>query len=237
MIRYSKRTEIRRRRTMTAITAVVLASGFRVTANADAVPFIEYGDWASISDAVAVSRAAAGDPVDDYQWGDVIRLDVDNDGDVTQHDADLIIKYISMYEIFDAIYEMDIRETKDIFRMEMSERFNTPIQYCRVFYGFRPDEVVQYNPDCVMCNLVYTIADGGQTGYAIQEDPYTGDVLYNNTYNTGDVVIIFNVFTAGDPTMIQVQDEIKVGNVSDLGFEYSPRPEIVQRALANDDFM
>lgn len=216
---------------MTAITVVVLTSSMH--APVSAVPFIEYTDWADMSDVVAVSRAAVGDPVPDYKWSDVIRLDVDLDNEITQHDADLMLEYVTMYDMFDTICSLDISDTKERYRMEMSERFNTPIQYCRVFYGFRPDQVVKYNPDCVMIDQIFTIADGGCTGYAIQEDPYIGDITYENQYSTGDIVIVFNVFTGGDPTVIQTSSECLIGNVTDLGFEYTPRPEIVANALRN----
>ncbi len=222
---------------MTAITAVVLTSTV-FKSNVDATRFVEYGDWANIADAVAVSRAVAGDPIEDYQWADVIRLDVDNDGEITQYDVDIMVNYIEQYQLFDeicGIAERDwFKEMQDIFRMEMSETFNTPIQYVRTFYGFSPDEVVPYEPDCVMIDRIFTIADGGYTGYAIQEDPYFGDILYEHEYETGAIVVIYNVFVGGETNIVR-QDEFLVGDTAEFGVEYTPRVDIVERALANID--
>lgn len=220
--------------TIAAFAATACAAYMVKAVNANASQFVEYTDWAEISDVVAVSRAAAGDPVSDYEWADVIRLDVDFDGNITQHDADIMLDYIRMYNVFDAVCEIAycdwFTEIQDTFRMEMAETYNTPIQFVSIFYGFRPDQVIQYYPDYLMIDRVFTIADGGVTGYAIQEDPYFGDVLYEHEYICGDIVVIYNVYYEGE---LVRQDEFMVGKTGDFGFDYEPRIEIVQNALMN----
>lgn len=221
--------------TIAAFAATACCAYAKKLVSAD-VPsqFVEYTDWADISDVVAVSRTAAGDPVFDYKWADVIRLDVDFDGNITQHDADIMLDYICMYDMFDAVCEIAYNdwftEMQDIFRMEIAEMYSTPIQFVSVFYGFRPDQVIQYYPDYIMIDRVFTIADGGFTGYAVQEDPYFGGVLYGHEYNCGDIVVIYNVHCRGE---LVRQDEFMVGSTKDLGFDYEPRIEIAQNALMN----
>lgn len=217
------------------ITAAVSAAVFTISdMPVSAEKFVEYTGWADIADVVACSRAASGDPVSNYKWGDAIRLDVDFDGNITQHDADIMLDYICMYDMFDTVCEIAYRdwftEMQDVFRMEMAETYNTPIQFVSVFYGFRPDQVIRYYPDYLMIDRVFTIADGGMTGYAIQEDPYFGDILYKHDYNCGDIVVIYNVYSGCE---LVRQDEFKVGDTGEFGIDYKPRAEIVQNALRN----
>lgn len=217
------------------IAAISTASWFQMPASAER--FIEYTDWASVEDVVAIYRTMA-DPDYKYQWSDVIRLDVDLDGSVSAHDAELMKEYILMYDMFDSVIEgldhdPEIAEVKDLFRMEMAEEFGIPYEKIMYFYGFKGNNVVPYYPDCLMIERITTIANGGVTGYAIQEDPYCGDIVYDFEYETGDIVWIFNIYTNGNPDNIVRQDEFLVGNVSDFGFDWSPNPEIVERALAN----
>lgn len=216
------------------IAAISTASWSQMPTSAER--FIEYTDWASVEDLVAIYRTMA-DPDYKYQWSDVIRLDVDLDGSVSVHDAELMTDYILMYDMFDSVIEglnhdPEIAEVKELFRMEMAEEFGVPFRNTLYFCGFRADNLMPYYPDNLMIECITTIADGGVTGYAIQEDPYCGDILYGFEYETGDIVWIFNTYN-GDPHKIVRSDEFLVGNVSDFGFDWSPNPEIVERALAN----
>lgn len=215
MIRYSKRTEIHRRRTKTAITAVVLASGFfTITANADAVPFIEFKRTATVSDLVSVAKAAESGLVPENQNG--IRYDINIDGVVDDRDVELLGEYICMELEFNSIIDAvsdEAVEVLDLFAMEICETY-------------------QVSPDFTLEIATWSIADGGYTGYAVSDEPYTGDILYDFQYETGDIILCTKL-TYGAAVRF---DEFNFGNVSEFGFDYSPRPEIVQRALANDDF-
>lgn len=248
----------RRRRRLTAVAAVVATvaslagTAFAedmnepiegcvvLEAESDSAPyqFVEFLEWAEMSDVVAMSREVTGD-IFDYERREYIRFDVDNDGTVSEHDVELMLDYVLRYDLFDTVCELReedwFREIQSQYRTELSEQFNTPKQYVIFFYGFRPDEVVGYYPDCVVGGRIFTIADGGRTGYAIQEDPYFGNVTYNAVYETGDIVVVYNCYVGGDCSKIVRSDEFKVGNVADFGFDYQPSPEIVQRALANID--
>lgn len=212
-----------------AATTTFAMCGFSVSAE----PFIEYERFPEISDAVAVARCAAGDPVN----VDGIRLDVNCDGTVSQDDAENLMWYVSQYSMFDSVYEYlatdECMEPEDLFRMELSEQFNAPLPYVGVFSGIRPDQILWLYPDCVMVDKIVTIADGGQTGYAVTAEPYFGDVVYNFDYECGDIVVIYNVFVEGDPNKMMRSDEFLYGNVSELGFEYEPRPAVVANAMRN----
>ena len=214
-----------------AVATTAAMCGF----SASAEPFIEYERFATMSDAVAVARAAAGDPVGVSD----IRLDVNGDGLISQADVDNLVWYIDKYSMFDAVYEYlatdECMEPENIFRMELAEQFNAPVQYVGVFSGIRPDQLLWLYADYVMVDKIVTIADGGQTGYAIQEDPYFGDIIYNYDYTVGDIVVIYNVYVGGDPQNMVRSDEFLYGNVSELGFEYCPRPDVVANAISNLD--
>jgi len=177
-----------KKKAIAAIIAVIsTVSWFQAPASAE---FVEYEDWASVEDVVAIYRTMA-DPDYKYQWADVIRLDVDLDGSVSAHDAELMTEYILMYDMFDSVFDgldhdPELKEVKDLFRMEMAEEFGVAVENTMYFYGFHADDVVQYYPDNIMIERVTTIADGGVTGWAIQEDPYCGDILYDFEYEKGD---------------------------------------------------
>lgn len=231
----------KKRRRMTAAFAVAIA-GAAVTPvyaeSADAVhPFIEYQDWADVGGVVAVSRYAAGNPVEEYEFCDtVFRFDVNCDGVVSEKDAEIMADYVRKYALFDAVFEQ--RPWDDVqqqYRAELAERYNALLPYVSVFFGFRPDEVVYWYADYVMADRIVTIADGGRTGYAVQEDPFCGDVVYETEYGFGDIVIIYNVYTEGNPDVIVESAEFCIGNVEQYGFEYQPDSDIVARALLNID--
>lgn len=206
-----------KRRRLTALAAVMVlpvisgssASAVFENQSSNPHPFIEYKRWADASDVAAVSLSASGAFVPDNG----IRYDVDNNGVVSQRDADLLQEYLCFYEMFDAVssYVHMNLEITELFTMEMTEEFGSP----------------------VVLDPVISIADGGFTGYAVQYDPYTGDFVYDRAYETGDIVVIFNVYTDGDFSIIRRQEEIVFGNVADLGFSYQPRQEIVENALRN----
>lgn len=215
MIRYSKRTEIRRRRTMTAITAVVLASGFfTITANADAVPFIEFKRTATVSDLVSVAKAAESGSVPENQNG--IRYDINIDGVVNDRDVELLGEYICMELEFNSIIDEvsdEAVEVLDLFSMEI----------CDTYMVSQDDFTLEI--------ATWSIADGGYTGYAVSDEPYTGDILYNFPYESGDIILITKL-TYGSGAR---WDEFDFGNVSEFGLDYVPRPEVVERAIANID--
>lgn len=228
-----------KRRRLTAVFAVVASAavlGMAMPVSADS--FQEYQEWPELCDVVAVSRLAAGDPVIDYEREEWIRFDVNLDGAVSEKDAEIMAEYVQKTALFDAVCMIEFgdafREMQYGFRTEMSERFNTPMPYVSVFYGFRPDEVLRYYPDYVMIDRVFTIADGGLTGYAIQEDPFCGDLVYEQQYQTGDIVVIYNVFVEGKGEIVESR-EFCIGNVAQFGYEYEPNQEIVARALRNID--
>lgn len=199
---------------MTAIAAVVLASGFSITANADAVPFIEFKRKAMMSDLVSVAKAAESGSVPENQNG--IRYDINIDGVVNDRDVELLGEYICMELEFNSIIDAvsdEAVEAIDLFTMEICETY-------------------QVSPDDFTLEIAtWSIADGGDTGYAISSEPYTGDILYDFRYNTGDLVLCTKL-TYGSGVR---WDEFNFGNVSEFGLDYVPRPEVVERALANID--
>lgn len=220
---------------MFAVAIAAVFPAYAESADAVSTPFIEYKDWAGIEDVVAVSRYAAGNPVEEYQFCDtVFRFDVNCDGTVSEKDAEIMASYVQKYALFDAVFEArPWYEIQNQYREELAERFNAPLPYVSVFSGFRPDEVVYLFADYVMIDRIVTIADGGRTGYAIQEDPFCGDVVYETERGLGDIVVIYNVFTEGNPNEIVESTEFCVGNVGRYGFSYHPDSDVVARALLN----
>lgn len=197
------------------VFAATVCTAYAVKAiTASAQPFIEFKRSATVSDVVLVAKAAESGMVPNNQNG--IRYDVDFDGDVDSHDVDLLADYMLMKWEFDTVIAAvsdEATEVLELFDMEISET-----------YGVSPDEFT-VQPMC------WSIADGGVSGYAVSDEPYTGDILYDFSYETGDIVLC---------TMVQIGDmvrwdEFNFGNMAEFGFEYQPRPEVVERALMNLD--
>lgn len=199
---------------MTAI-ATVAASVWFDTTTVSATPFIEFERSANVADLVSIAKAAESGLVPENQNG--IRYDVNIDGVVDYEDVNILADYICTKLVFDDIINEvsdEAVEVLDLFAMEICETY-------------------QVSPDDFKLEIAaWSIADGGYTGYAVSDEPYTGDILYDFWYETGDIVLCTKL-TYGSAVR---WDEFNFGNVSEFGFEYAPRPEIVQRALANDDF-
>lgn len=198
---------------MTAITAVVLTSSvFRISVSA--VPFIEYERDATIADLVCVAKCAESGLIPENQNG--IRYDINLDGIIDDNDVTLLRDYILFRMDIDDIISVvsdEATEVLDLFSMEICDT-----------YMVSPD-------DFTLEIATWSVADGGYTGYAISSEPYTGDILYDFRYNTGDLVLCTKL-TYGSGVR---WDEFNFGNVSEFDLEYTPRPEIVERALANID--
>lgn len=198
---------------MTAIAAVVLTStAFEFQVNAE--PFIEYKRDATVSDLVCVAKCAESGIIPEDQNG--IRYDVNRDGTIDREDFTLLRDYVlfkmNMDDIISVVSD-EATEVLDIFSMEICETYLTS-----------PD-------DFTLEVATWSVADGGYTGYAISSEPYAGDILYDFKYNTGDLVLITKL-TYGAAVR---WDEFNFGNVSEFGLDYTPRPDVVARALANID--
>lgn len=197
------------------VFAATVCAAYTIKAiTASAQPFIEFKRSATIADVVLVAKAAESGMVPNNQNG--IRYDVDFDGDVDSHDVDLLADYILMKWEFDTVIDAvsdEAVEVLDLFTMEIAET-----------YAVSPDEFTVY-PMC------WSIADGGITGFAVSDEPYTGDILYDFDHETGDIILC---------TMVQIGDmvrwdEFDFGNLSEFGFSYTPRQEVVANALRNLD--
>ena len=215
-----------------AVSAILFASTIpSITVSAH--PFIEYERRATLSDVVLCARAASGQAVS----SDGIRLDVDNDGVVSDHDVDIMLDAVcNLYPVFDKVISIAdhefFAEDEELLCMEMAELYNTPFEYTVIFEGIRPDLVLPYYLDYIMIDRVWSISDGGISGFAIGDEPYSADILYDHEYECGDVVVIYNVYVGGD---LVRQDEFMVGDCGEFGIDYQPRFEIVQNALRNLD--
>lgn len=198
---------------MTAITAVVLTSSvFGISVSA--VPFIEYERDATIADLVCIAKCAESGTVPENQNG--IRYDVNLDGIVDNNDVTLLRDYILFRMDMDDIISVvsdEATEVLDLFAMEI----------CETYLASPDDFTIE-----IAC---WSVADGGYTGYAISSEPYTGDILYDFRYSTGDLVLCTKL-TYGSGVR---WDEFNFGNISEFGLDYTPRPEVVERALANID--
>lgn len=207
-----------------------------------ATRFIECQEWADISDVVAIARVARGDDIAYGVRYEYIRFDANCDGEITNHDADLWLDYVTKYDMFDAVfckYAESQNETEYI--EHIANEFNVSSDH--VLIGgvasqrkwIRADRMEGFNHEYVVVERVVSIADGGRTGYAIQEDPFCGDIIYDTEYAVGDIVVIYNTYINGNNRVIAKQEEVMIGNISDIGYTWSPNPEIVERALANMD--
>lgn len=198
---------------MTAITAVVLTSSvFGISVSA--VPFIEYERDATIADLVCIAKCAESGTVPENQNG--IRYDINIDGIVDNNDVELLKNYIFTKLEFDEVVESvsdEAVEVLDLFSMEI----------CDTYMVSQDDFTLEI--------ATWSVADGGYTGYAVSDEPYTGDILYDFPYESGDIILITKL-TYGSGVR---WDEFNLGNVSEFGLDYTPRPEVVQRALANID--
>lgn len=197
------------------VFAATVCSAYAIKAiTASAQPFIEFKRSATVSDVVCIAKCAESGVVPNNQNG--IRYDVDFDGDVDSHDVDLLADYILMKWEFDTAINAvsdEAVEVLDLFTMEIAET-----------YAVSPDSFT-VQPMC------WSIADGGVTGFAISDEPYTGDILYDFDHETGDIILC---------TMVEIDgfvrwDEFDFGNLSEFGFSYTPRPEVVANALRNLD--
>lgn len=199
---------------MTAITAVVLTSSSIFRISVSAVPFIEYERGATIADLVCIAKCAESRTVPENQNG--IRYDINIDGVVDNNDVELLKNYIFTKLEFDEVVESvsdEAVEVLDLFSMEI----------CDTYMVSQDDFTLEI--------ATWSVADGGYTGYAVSDEPYTGDILYDFPYESGDIILITKL-TYGSGVR---WDEFNFGNVSEFGLDYTPRPEIVERALANID--
>lgn len=198
---------------MTAIIAVVLTSSV-FTVSVSAIPFVEYERDATIADLVCVAKCAESGLIPENQSG--IRYDINLDGIINDNDVTLLRDYILFKMDMDDIISVvsdEATEVLDLFAMEI----------CETYLASPDDFTIEI--DC------WSVADGGYTGYAVSSEPYTGDILYDFSYESGDIILITKL-TYGAAIR---WDEFNFGNVSEFGLDYAPRPEIVERALANID--
>ena len=198
---------------MTALAAVVLTSagfGLRVSA----IPFIEYERDATVADLVCVAKCAEAGIIPENQNG--IRYDINLDGVIDNNDVSLLRDYI--------LFRMDIDDIISVVSDEATEVLDLfAMEICETYLASPDDFTIE-----IAC---WSVADGGYTGYAVSSEPYTGDILYDFKYETGDLVLCTKL-TYGATVRY---DEFNFGNVSEFGLEYTPRPEVVERALANID--
>lgn len=232
------------RRIIAAVAACMTISNCAVdgAVSASAQRFIECQEWANISDVVAIARVAAGD---EFAYGvryEYIRFDADCDGEITSDDADLWLDYVTKYDMFDAVFCKCAESQNETEYVEcLANEFGVSTDHVVIGGAvsqnrwIRADRMEGFNHDYVLAERVVSIADGGRTGYAIQEDPFCGDIIYDTEYSVGDIVVIYNTYINGNNRVIAKQEEVMIGNVSELGYTWSPNTEIVERALANMD--
>lgn len=222
-----------------AVCATINCAVSNVSAETE-TRFIECQEWADISDVVAIARVARGDNIAYGVRYEYIRFDANCDGEITNHDADLWLDYVTKYDMFDAVFCKYAESQNETEYVEcLSNEFGVDTDH--VLIGgvasqrkwIRADRMEGFNHEYVVVERVVSIADGGRTGYAIQEDPYCGDIIYDTEYAVGDIVVIYNTYINGNNRVIAKQEEVMIGNVSELGYTWSPSPEIVERALRN----